>query len=264
MSETKKIEFNQDAHKVAIESFNVWLKEKGKDEIVFEGLDESQQITNFLAPIMEAAENGEAGLLPTEVIEYYNTYFAEEEEEEEGEETETKEKTKKKTKKTKTPKEDDGKKPWQKPIGKEKLVYELVKQGKTDKEIRDIILEMYAGHPDPDFVEWRIYTYMVKGKNFIAKEDPKFAEKWAEQKKTMKTVPHPKKKKSPEELAEIEAKKAKIAAEKKAKKEAEKAKKKEEKKEAKKTEKPKKEKAPKKKTSEKETPKKKKSTKKGK
>lgn len=265
--ETKKIVFNQDEYKAAVTVFNTYLKENGKDEIVWEGLDESQQITNFLAPIMEAMETGQAGNLPVEVIEYYNNHFAEEEEEEEK--VEEKKETKPKKKKTKKEtSNDDSKKPWQKPIGKEKLVYELVKQGKTDKEIRDIILEMYEGHPDPDFVEWRIFTYMVKGKNFVAKEDPKFAEKWAEDRKKMKTVPHPKKKKSPEELAAIEEKKAKIAAEKKAKKEAEKAKKATEKKAKKEVEKPKSEKkeTPKKKTSSKTSTKTstKKSTKKGK
>lgn len=230
--ETKKIEFNQDEYKKAVLIFNEYLKENGKPEIVWEGLEEGQQITNFLAPIIEEIETGNAGNLPIEVIDYYNNNLAEEDDEDETEKPAKEEKSsKKKTKKKpKEKKESDGTKPWQKPIGKEKLVYELVKQGKSDKEIRKIIEEMYEGHPDPDFVEWRIYTYMVKGKNFLAKEDPKFAEKWAEDKKKIKRVPHPSKKKTPEELAKIEELKKKKAEEKKAKKAEEKAKKAEERK----------------------------------
>jgi hypothetical protein len=217
MSEEKKI--SKKEFLAALKDMNEFLKAEGKIEIEIEGLSQEEQLHVFIVPIIELLDEGKAGTLPDSVIEFYNNHLAEvdEEAEEETEESETEEvqEETKKTESKKTPKEPkprkekdpNAMKPWQKPTGKEKLVYDMVKEGKSDAEIEQAIRNGYKGK-DEDFVAWRVYTYMTKGKNFVAKEDPEFAEKWNKEKAKIKPVPHPNKKKTPEEIAAMEEKQA--------------------------------------------------------
>ncbi len=220
----------------ALEDLNAWLVENDKDVVVTEGLSQKEQLHLFVMPIIEALEAGKASELPDSVIEFYNNHLAEEEDEEE-EETDTVEPTKTKStektpkkKREKKVKDPDAKKPWEKATGKEKLVYDMVASGKSDAEIEKAIRDGYKDTDDKDFVDWRVFTYMTKGKNFYAKDNPEFAEKWAEAKKKIAPVPHPKKKLTPEENAAKDA----LIAQKKAEAEEKKAKVKEKKVEEKK------------------------------
>jgi hypothetical protein len=222
MSEEKKI--SKKEFLAALKDMNEFLKTEGKTEIEIEGLSQEEQLHVFIMPIIELLDEGKAGTLPDSVIEFYNNHLAETDEAEEETEksvepsTETEEveePKEKKTKSKKTPKEPkprkekdpNAMKPWQKPTGKEKLVYDMVKDGKSDAEIEQAIRNGYKGK-DEDFVAWRVHTYMTKGKNFVAKEDPEFAEKWNKEKAKIKPVPHPNKKKTPEEIAAMEEKQA--------------------------------------------------------
>ena len=275
MSEKKKI--SKKEFEAALKDMNEWLVAEGKEEINTEGKTSDEQLHLFVVPIIEVLEAGKAENLPASVIDFYNNYLADDEEDSEEEtEEKTEEETSEKEEKTKEKPKRRGRKrkendpnalkPWQKPTGKEKLVYDMVKEGKSDQEIEKAIRDGYKDNPDEEFIAWRVYTYMTKGKNFLAKEDPAFAEKWEKAKKKIKPVVHPKKKKTPEEIAEIEKKKAEKKAEaekKKAEKKAEADKKKAEKKKEKPAEKKKTTKPAEKKKTTKSTSSKKTSSKKG-
>lgn len=146
MSETKftEKEFNE-----AVEALNTYLKGKEKEEIKVEGTIE-EQIKIFLAPILEAVENNEAGELPAEVIEFYNNYLAEDDEPETTEAAPEEKKTaSKKGKKSAKPKKE--KKPKAPPREKDAFgctvgsgankINELIKDGKGMK-MNDIIQEV--------------------------------------------------------------------------------------------------------------------------
>jgi len=186
----------------ALTDLNEWLASEGKSPVVVENLTSEQKLHVFVIPIIEALESGKAGFLPKSVIAFYNDHLADSEPDVEEEvENAAKQVEAPKpvnsinpTKKLKRGENRvQGIKPWAKPVGKEKLVYTMVLEGKSDEEIEAAIRAGYDETVDPAFVDWRVFTYMLKGKNFVAKEDPVFAERWAVEKRQMQTVPDPKK-----------------------------------------------------------------------